>query len=76
MIEKPRILKDSQQKRLKGFNAKEKSTAQQLKKEKMKKRNIKKDKKKKAKDEQKITPFDFIQLVKSDPEMADEFCYL
>jgi hypothetical protein len=28
------------------------------------------------KEEQKITPFDFISLVRSDPEMADEFCYL
>ena len=35
-----------------------------------------KDKKDSKMKEQKITPFDFIQLVRSDPEMADEFCYL
>ena len=23
-----------------------------------------------------LSPFDFIQIIKSDPEMIDEFCYL
>mmetsp|Transcript_28714 Transcript_28714/g.25821 ORF Transcript_28714/g.25821 Transcript_28714/m.25821 type:complete len:201 (-) Transcript_28714:115-717(-) len=29
-----------------------------------------------TKDEEYLTPFDFITLLRSDPDMADEFCYL
>jgi hypothetical protein len=37
----------------------------------------KKDKEKEeVKDDEYLTPFDFITLLRSDPDMADEFCYL
>ena len=36
----------------------------------------KKNKEEKKENEYYLTPVDFIHLIRTDPEMADEFCYL